>query len=88
MSAPRPEEGQRLHNELAVNLLRKICAKQTYEIPQTPNSELFLSKNFRLMVINKTAKLPQTPANPTNAVFSERLPRFLNLLNLQNIHQR
>jgi hypothetical protein len=28
------------------------------------------------MVPNKTDKLPQTPANPTNAVFSERLPRI------------
>jgi len=35
------------------------------------------------MVINKTDKLPQTPANPTNAVFSERLPRFSKILNFK-----
>jgi len=32
------------------------------------------------MVINKTDKLPQTPANPTKAVFSERLQRFPKIL--------
>jgi hypothetical protein len=39
------------------------------------------------MFINKADKLPQTTANPTN-VFSERLPRFPKIFDLQNIHQQ
>jgi len=32
------------------------------------------------MVLNKTDKLPQTSANPTNAVFSEKLQRIPKIL--------
>ena len=75
MSAPRPEDGQRFHTELAVNIVRKNLCKTNLR-----NSKYLtlwtLSIYFRLIVINKTDKLPQTPAIPTNALFSETLPRF------------
>jgi len=35
MSARRPEEGQRFHTELAVNILRKNVAEQTVQNPPT-----------------------------------------------------
>jgi hypothetical protein len=40
------------------------------------------------MVLNKTDKLPQTPANPTKVVFSEKLQRIPKSLDLQNIRLR
>jgi len=75
MSAPRPEDGQRFHTELAVNIIRENLCKTN--LRNSTNLTLWtLSIYFRLILINKTDKLPQTPANPANALFSERLPKF------------
>ena len=88
MSASGPEERQRFYTELIVIIFRKNLCKSN--LRNSSNLIIWTVPVNKLSAngYKKTDKLPQTPANQTNPVFSERLPRITKSSSPPNIYQR